>query len=119
MAGAVNVSLGVGAVRSGARAGTAAILHGLHHDGHEHGLDTRNPVCRDGALIDRRAFYIARFLLDDPVIVLDHPDIAGFVLVDDEFVDLSHPGTDLHHIFGVDDARLIDIRLVLMTSVLS
>lgn len=54
--GAVNVSRGVGAVRSGARAGTAAILHGLHHDGHEHGLDTRNPVCRDGALMDRRAF---------------------------------------------------------------
>jgi len=48
--------------------------------------------------------FIARFFLDDPVIVLDHPDIAGFVLVDDEFVDLSHPGTDLHHIFGVDDA---------------
>jgi len=45
-----------GAVRSGARARTAAILHGLHHDGHEHGLDTRNPVCRDGALMDRRAF---------------------------------------------------------------
>ena len=104
MAAAVNIGRGVGAVRSGAGAGTTAILHGLHHDGHKHGLDALRPVCRDGALMDRRAFYIARFSLDNPMIVLDHPDIAGFVLVDDEFVDLSHPGTDLHHIFGVDDA---------------
>jgi hypothetical protein len=44
--------------------------------------------------MDRRAFYIARFFRDDPVIVLDRPDIAGFVLLDDEFVDLSHSGTD-------------------------
>src|SRR5215203_4510232 len=99
MAGAVNV--GVGAVRSRAGAGTAAILHRLHHDRHQHGLDALNPV---GTAMGRRAFDVTRLSLDNPVAVLDHPDVAGLVLVDDKLVDLSDAGADLHDIFSIDDA---------------
>ena len=94
--------MSVAAVRTAAAgAGTAA--RRLLNDRDKNGLD---PHMRRRRMvpIDRRALHVADFLLDDPVIVLDHPDITGFVLVDDKLVDLSHPGTDLHHIFGVDDA---------------
>ena len=61
------------------------------------------------ALIDRRASHVADFFLDDPVIVLDHPDVAGFVLLNDQLVDLSRSRRDLDNAFGVDDPRLIDV----------
>src|SRR3954470_21116024 len=61
------------------------------------------------ALIDRRAFHVANFFLDDPVVVLDHADIAGLILANDELIDLFRSGRHLHNGFGVDDARLVDI----------
>ena len=64
-------------------------------------------------LVDPRAFYVANFLLDDLVIVLDDADVAGFVLVDDELVGLFRPGRDFDDRLGIDDARMIDVAAVL------
>jgi hypothetical protein len=58
---------------------------------------------------DRNAPDVVDFFFDDRVIVLDRADVAGFVLVDDQPIDLPDAAANGNHGDGVDDAGMVDL----------
>src|SRR5437764_13080835 len=58
---------------------------------------------------DRYAPDIADFFFDNEVIVPDHANVTGFVVLDHQAVDLPDAPAGRHHRHRVDDAGMIDV----------
>src|SRR5688572_1067975 len=88
-----------------------ADIAGTHGNG-DAGRPFHDPVVVGDELdrgAQRNAPDVADFLLDHDPVVLDHADVAGLVVVNDEMIGFPDAGAHRHDGFGVDDPRVIDV----------